>query len=178
MTTSSKTDEHYTPDWIWQSALEVFGVDRFDLDPCSNSHDHPHVPARRVFTIADDGLDQEWVADTLWMNHPYSQSAAWIEKLCTEIEAGRTHQAIALVKVDTSTQWFRRLRYFPICFLHKRVVFVNNHEAATFASALVYCGSDWQCFNEVFSSHGDVWIWLNSSQTVARLPNLSVRSTS
>lgn len=158
--TSSKTDEHYTPNWIWQGALEVFDVEIFDLDPCSNSHVDPHVPARQVFTIQDDGLAQQWSADTLWMNHPYSESSAWIEKLCSEHESGRTKQAIALIKVDTSTQWFRRLRMFPICFLHKRVVFVNNNEAATFASALVYLGSDLSRFAAVFSPHGDIWTWL------------------
>jgi hypothetical protein len=163
--TSSKTDEHYTPDWIWRGALEVFDVEIFDLDPCSNSHENPHVPARQVFTIQDDGLAQAWSAKTLWMNHPYSESAAWIEKLCSEHESGRTRQAIALIKVDTSTHWFRRLRMFPICFLHRRVIFVNNNDAATFASALVCLGSDLSRFSKVFSPHGDIWTWLNTSRS-------------
>lgn len=161
--TSSKTDEHYTPAWLWQTALEVFGVERFDLDPCSNSHESPNVPAHRVYTSTDDGLVQDWIADTLWMNHPYSRSSDWINKLCSEYERGNVKQAIALIKVDTSTQWFRRLREYPICFLLKRITFLNSLATpapATFASAVVYLGPNLGRFVEKFEPHGDIWIWL------------------
>lgn len=161
--TSSQTDEHYTPAWLWQTALKVFGVEQFDLDPCSNSHESPNVPAHRVYTSTDDGLVQDWIADTLWMNHPYSRSSDWINKLCSEYERGNVKQAIALIKVDTSTQWFRRLREYPICFLLKRVTFLNSlvtPAPATFASAVVYLGPDLGRFVEKFEPHGDIWIWL------------------
>ncbi len=158
--TSSKSDEHYTPAWIWKAALEVFGVEVFDLDPCSNSKTEPNVPAKQVFTKDEDGLSQEWHAETLWMNHPYSESAAWINKLCTEYESGRTKEAIALIKIDPSTQWFQKLKHYPICFLHKRVTFINNNETAVFASGLAYLGSNLTRFIEVFAVHGDIWIWI------------------
>jgi hypothetical protein len=44
------TDDWYTPREIF-AALKL----TFDLDPCSPGRDH-WVPARRIFTKADDGL--------------------------------------------------------------------------------------------------------------------------
>ena len=48
------SDDWYTPPFIF-AALGL----TFDLDPCSPGPDH-WVPARRVFTRADDGLAQAW----------------------------------------------------------------------------------------------------------------------
>jgi hypothetical protein len=59
-----ETDEWYTPPEIF-SALGL----TFDLDPCSPGPGH-WVPARRVYTAADEGLNQSWQG-TVFMNAPF-----------------------------------------------------------------------------------------------------------
>lgn len=74
----------------------------------------------------------------------------WLVKLVEEYRAGNVKEAIALVKADTSTKWFQLLWDYPICFVSKRQRFVGNDNDATFASALVYLGSDTGQFQNTF----------------------------
>jgi hypothetical protein len=46
----------YTPEWIFKA----LGLE-FDLDPCSPSGGVPWIPAKRFYTIEDDGLSSERV---------------------------------------------------------------------------------------------------------------------
>ena len=55
---SSESPEWYTPPEIIAPVLAFF--DEIDLDPCSNSHTNPNVPACERFTKEDDGLRQQW----------------------------------------------------------------------------------------------------------------------
>jgi len=52
-----ESDEWYTPRSIFDR-LEL----EFDLDPAHPGFDTPHccVPARKIYTAADDGLKQPW----------------------------------------------------------------------------------------------------------------------
>lgn len=72
----------------------------FDLDPA-----HPpfqtHVPCKRYYTEADDGLAQPWEG-LVWMNPPYSKPAPWVEKF---IDHGN---GIALLPISKS-KWFGEL---------------------------------------------------------------------
>lgn len=51
----------------------------FDFDVCAPPGGIPWIPAARHFTMADDGLAQEW-RGRVWMNPPYSESTPWIDK--------------------------------------------------------------------------------------------------
>jgi hypothetical protein len=67
-------DEQYTPKAIFDKlAVE------FDLDVCSPVLHQDHVPARKRYTIHDDGLAQNWEG-FVWMNPPYSHAKVWVEK--------------------------------------------------------------------------------------------------
>lgn len=151
---SSKSDEHYTPKEIVDAVLELLGT--IDLDPCSNSHASPNVPAKRLYTQADDGLSKPWQAATVFMNPPYSDVERWVNKLCDEYAAGNIGDTIALVKGDTSTQWFQRIweHAGAVCFPHHRLRFLNGDatqkNSATFASAVVYLGYDLDPFFKAF----------------------------
>lgn len=149
----TREDDHYTPDYVWRLALECFGIGQFDLDPCSNSKTDPNVPATEIYTIEDDGLEQNWNALTLWMNPPYSNTKEWVHKLIQEHQAGNVKEAIALVKGDFSTQWFQPLLDYPVCLVNHRIAFINpknEGRGAKFSSALVYLGDRIEEFYNTF----------------------------
>lgn len=54
----SGSDEYFTPVEIVQSARKVMGG--IDLDPASSLAANEKVQAGRIFTLADDGLKQQW----------------------------------------------------------------------------------------------------------------------
>ncbi|WP_299142426.1 hypothetical protein [uncultured Vibrio sp.] len=73
---SSEDVEYYTQaEWIEAARLCMGSI---ELDPASSFIANETVKATRFFTIGDNGLAQEWKADTLWMNHPFHRG----EKAC------------------------------------------------------------------------------------------------
>ena len=152
---SSDTPEHYTPREIIEATVNCLGV--ICLDPCSNSHERPNVPAAAHFTQEDDGLAQAWNG-TVYMNPPYGREiGAWVEKLCQEHESGHTSEAIALVPARPDTQWWRLLRDYPVCFITGRLKFGGNDEVAPFPSAVFYLGNHIDRFYHAFRHLGDIW---------------------
>ena len=89
-------DEQYTPKWLFDHMGIVF-----DLDVAAPIGGAPHVPARRYYTQADDGLAQTWEG-LVFMNPPYSNAKPWVEKF---MEHGN---GIALLPFSKS-QWFWNL---------------------------------------------------------------------
>jgi DNA N-6-adenine-methyltransferase (Dam) len=153
---SSETPEHYTPENVIKLVVACLG--EIDLDPCSNPGT-PNVPARRHFTVDDDGLHQSWGDGPVYMNPPYGSGIdEWVAKLCAEHEPpGRVVEAIALVPARPDTQWFKRLRDYPCCFVEGRLTFVGNDDPAPFPSALFYFGEDLGKFYHYFLEIGDIW---------------------
>ena len=93
----SNSVEWYTP----KSVFNELGVE-FDLDPAS-SNKATNVPAKKKFTIVDDGLKQEWKG-FVWLNPPYSRNMdPWLEKF---IEHGN---GIMLLFARTDTKWFHEI---------------------------------------------------------------------
>jgi len=91
--TEISSDDHYTPAWIF----ETLGL-TFDLDVASPPGGIPWIPARRFYTMEDDGLSQPWEG-LIWMNPPYSSATEWVRRF---IEHGN---GIALLPV-VRTRWF------------------------------------------------------------------------
>lgn len=152
---SSETPEHYTPREIIDAAIEC--MDAIDLDPCSNSHDDPNVPAALHYTKEDDGLVRSWHG-RVYMNPPYGREImTWVQKLCGEYEAGHTTEAIALVPARTDTQWWQLLRDYPVCFIQGRLKFGGLEDSAPFPSAVFYLGNNIDRFYYAFVNLGDVW---------------------
>ena len=155
---SSESPEHYTPPKILAAVIHCLGA--IDLDPCSNSHDDPHVVAAKHFTRADDGLRRSWHG-RVFMNPPYGREIdPWIAKLITEVEAGRVTQAIALVPARIDTGWWRRFRNYIWCAIEGRLTFIGNRDAAPFPSAVVYLDGDGRGYGDfyrAFVPYGDIW---------------------
>lgn len=90
---SKTSDDYYTPPFIF----EALGVE-FDLDVSSPPDGVPWLPAKRYYTIIDDGLVSPWEG-RVWMNPPYSDVTPWANKF-------RKHNnGIALVQISKA-RWF------------------------------------------------------------------------
>lgn len=73
-TQSSVTDERYTPRWVFDGLGLIF-----DLDPAAPVDRNDCVPARKRFTVVDDGLAQDWDG-LVWLNPPFSNATPWADK--------------------------------------------------------------------------------------------------
>ena len=94
--TRGTSDDAYTPEWVLDLAKRALGG-VIDLDPCADPE--RRVPARRHFTLADDGLSEPWHG-TVWLNPPYSDTTAWLRHLHVYLTAGKITAAIALLPVS------------------------------------------------------------------------------
>ena len=93
----------------WLTPWEIFrpvGL-TFDLDPAHPGRDNPHccVPARRIYTKADDGLRQPW-SGLVFVNPPFGGrrgQVPWLRKFFAH------GNGIALVAARTSADWFHQV---------------------------------------------------------------------
>ena len=90
------SDDWYTPPEIF-AALGL----TFDLDPCSPGPDH-WVPARKVYTIDDDGLKQPW-SGLVFVNMPFGGRFGHVPWLLKFFDHGN---GIAIVRAYTSSSWW------------------------------------------------------------------------
>ena len=73
--TPEQKNEWYTPPWVFDLLGVTFDIDvAAPLDP-----DSRRVPARRHYTIDDDGLAQPWHG-LIWCNPPYQTPSPWIDR--------------------------------------------------------------------------------------------------
>ena len=87
------TDDHYTPPFIFE-ALKL----KFDIDVAAPVGGVPWIPAKRYYTLIDDGLSSDWQG-LIWCNPPYSKITPWALKML------KHGNGIALLPVGKS-QWF------------------------------------------------------------------------
>lgn len=86
------SDHWYTPPWVFDG----MGI-TFDLDVAAPSGGVPWVPARRFYTVADDGLTEPWEG-VVWCNPPYSAPTAWCRRWARHEPGG-----CLLIRADLST---------------------------------------------------------------------------
>lgn len=94
------SDDWYTP----PAYFAALGL-TFALDPCSPGPGH-WVPARRVFTIKDNGLGKDWGAGSVFMNSPFGGRHGhlpWLRKFFAHGDG------IAIVRAYTSADWWHEL---------------------------------------------------------------------
>ena len=96
--------EWFTPPGIFEALGLVF-----DLDPAHPGRGNPHcvVPARKIFTKADNGLRQPWPpGDLVFMNPPFGGRRGQVPWLRKFFQHG---SGIALVAARTSADWFHKV---------------------------------------------------------------------
>ena len=92
----ANSDEHYTPKWLF----DELGIE-FDLDVAAPVGGVPWIPAKKSFSMLDNGLEQEWIGK-VWMNPPFSKPSPWVDKFIAH------GNGIALLVVSRS-KWFKEL---------------------------------------------------------------------
>lgn len=161
--TSQESNEWYTPAWVIGLVREVMGD--IDLDPASSAAANQTVQARRFF--AEDGLNQDWIASTLFLNPPYNKkdhkdtAAIWSRKLIQAHTEGRVQEACLLVFAKLGYEWFEDLWHaYPTCCFRRRLSFVRpdgrDDGQAKHGSAMLYLGPNVARFHRVFEPYGKV----------------------
>ena len=105
----SRNDDWYTPtEWLHLADRVLKGI---DLDPFSSDSANRRVGAKRYFTINDNAFEQEWKAESVWMNPPYTRGlvAKAADKFIHEFELGNFKRGMILVNNMTDTRWYKRL---------------------------------------------------------------------
>ena len=129
---SSKSNEWETPQDVFNLLNAEF---HFTLDPCST---HLNAKCEKHFTIAEDGLKQDWRGETVFCNPPYGRELPlWIEKAAKSAGAGTT--VVMLIPARTDTRAFHDYIYnkAEIRFIRGRLKFGGSKNAAPFPSMIV-----------------------------------------
>lgn len=156
--TGNRHDCWNTPVQFVGDVVKFFGG-TVDLDPCSNSEvkSEQNVPANRVYTIETNGLAHDWVADSVFMNHPYSNSDQWVPYAALQYESGNAKELVLLIKVDISTKWWQSISKYPWVAVNTRMKFGGAGSAAPFQSGIIYLGNDLDRFKQVFGKYGQLY---------------------
>ncbi|GHU93206.1 hypothetical protein FACS1894208_02250 [Clostridia bacterium] len=130
---SSNTNEWATPLKFFEELDAEF---HFTLDPCSTDE---NCKCAKHYTIADDGLAQDWADEVVFMNPPYGgNTAEWLEKALLESRKGAT--VVCLITSSTDRTYWHEM-CFPyaaqIRFVRGRLKFGDGQNSAPFASAVV-----------------------------------------
>ena len=156
-TTGTRTDCWNTPPEFVGDVLEFFD-NKLDLDPCCNDIENPNVPARILYDEKANGLTHNWVAESVFMNHPYSNSKEWIPYAVSQYELGHAKELVLLIKMDVSTRWWKSISTYPFLAINKRLKFGNGKGAAPFQSAIVYLGTRLGKFRRIFGNYGTLYM--------------------
>jgi hypothetical protein len=107
----------YTPPSVFKS----LGL-TFDLDPCAPVGGIPWIPAKKFYSVDDDGLKAAWEG-LVWLNPPYGKHpGAWLARMHEH------RNGVALVFARTDCRWFHDhvASADAILFLKGRIKFVDG----------------------------------------------------
>jgi DNA N-6-adenine-methyltransferase (Dam) len=157
--------ERYTPEDYASLVAEVFGGG-ISLDPASCARANYTVRATHYYDMGANGLIQPWFGD-VFLNPPYDNMPAWVDKLLDEFNRGMIRQAILLSNTSTETKWFDTLccpgnRTEPVfCHVTGRIKFRSgtdkNEDDPRYASTFTYFGFNKVKFYQVFSRIGKIF---------------------
>lgn len=157
-----------TPHKYVEAVKLVFGG-HIDLDPCSNAHSVVH--AKIEYRLPElDGLRESWNFPTIYVNPPYGTDKdrgtsikTWLGQ-CVHAHEQFGSEVIALVPIAANTAHWKKCVFTKaaaICFLYDtRLRFLENGKdtgkGAPMACAMIYWGTHYERFYNVFIEHGAV----------------------
>lgn len=156
--TSQGTVEWYTPPSLIERARSVLGV--IDLDPASSDVAQRWINATEYYTADDDGKAQPW-SGRIWLNPPFDDTPAWVDRLDSEYQSGDVTAAVLLVNSAPGYIWWEDLwRRRPVCMLRERVCFCRadgtSEGPAKKGTTIAYYGDDIQKFSAAFCELGRI----------------------
>ena len=165
---NSQSQDWCTPPKYVDAVKKMFDGE-IELDPCSNKDSIVH--AKTEFLLPENnGLEKEWNYKTIYVNPPYGADRTrgttiknWLSK-CTQSHKIFNSEIIALVPVATNTTHWKEFVFGEadaLCFLYDtRLRFLVNgsteNKGAPMACAIIYWGSHFSKFEEVFQEFGAV----------------------
>jgi site-specific DNA-methyltransferase (adenine-specific) len=128
---TSASDNWATPNKLFNDLNKEFN---FTLDPCADS---TNKKCSKYFTISDNGLEQDWGTNIVFMNPPYGrQIKNWMKKAYESSTKGAT--VVCLVPSRTDTKWWHDYAINgEIRFIKGRLKFGNAIHNAPFPSAII-----------------------------------------
>jgi phage N-6-adenine-methyltransferase len=158
------SDSWYTPLKYITSAKKILG--KIELDPFSSFEANKTIKAKRIYTIDNSSLSQEWNARSVWMNPPYSRGLInkAVDKFIIEWASGRIGAGIVLVNASTDSKAFHRLieNCSCVCFTLGRIAFENidgkNISGNTKGQAFFYFGNNVELFLREFKQYGKIMV--------------------
>jgi phage N-6-adenine-methyltransferase len=160
-------NEWNTPVEYLEMARQVLGG--FDTCPASNAFAKKRFDFGskcQHYTKEDNALIKQW-RGRVWLNPPYSRDliGPFVDKLLSELEAGRVTAAIMLVNPAVDTAWFKKAERVAtaICFTPKQRIKFKKAEGSSVSSpvwgnAFFFFGADVAKFKEVFGPLRRVWL--------------------
>lgn len=121
---SKKSDNWSTPKEFYSKLDAEF---KFDYDPC---------PLNATYNALEDYIC--W-GGRVFINPPYSNIRAFLEKGLQELKKGNAELLVYLIPARTDTKWFHDLIYgkAEIRFIKGRLKFGDSKNSAPFPSMLV-----------------------------------------
>jgi hypothetical protein len=165
---ASVSKDWCTPHKYVEAVRECFGG-RVHLDPCSNPNSI--VKAKTRYTLPEhDGLHAPWSFPTIYVNPPYgadrergSTIKHWLKR-CAAAHEVHGSEVLALVPVATNTTHWKLYVWGAatgVAFLYDtRLKFLvdgqDGGKGAPMSCAMIYWGSNYDRFEQVFTRFGAV----------------------
>ncbi len=133
---SSQDDTWSTPQDFFDRLDSVFN---FTLDPACSTES---AKCRKFYTEEDNGLEQSWENEIVFLNPPYSRT---LQPLFIRKASSENALTVALIPARTDTKlWHDTIFKYStaICFIKGRLKFGNAANAAPFPSAIVVFGEN------------------------------------
>lgn len=156
--------EWYTPRKILDRVDEFFGG-KIPLDPATTKSNRTN--AARFFTPTEDGLEQDWQGDGVFLNPPYGKELPlWTKKVAEETAKGVRLVALLPCGARFSTDYWQNNilndQLTALCFIKRRVAFISENGMACkgnpYDSCLYFygCESESEKVASVFGTLGKV----------------------
>jgi phage N-6-adenine-methyltransferase len=129
---SNKTDEWETPLDFYKGLDSVY---HFTLDPCATFE---NKKCKKFFTKKENGLQQSWKNEVVFVNPPYSNIKDWAIKCNYEYLRGNATVVMLIPsRTDTDAFHYYCMEATSYGFIHHRLHFSGNKTPAPFPSMLV-----------------------------------------
>lgn len=150
-------DERFTPPDMLTRITFVLGV--IDLDP--SAHPGSPVVAQRYHFKEDDGLKQSWLADTAFVNPPYTLNAEFIRRAHKSWITGECRTILMLLPAQTMQQVFHEavVGCADVLLLRGRIAFERPglpRKQAPYGHLLALYGGDGSTLERMLTSFDGV----------------------